>query len=244
VKLKDSTINHQPPAMNHELKQQVVDANQALVSSGLVSLTWGNVSAIDRESGLIAIKPSGVDYADLSPDLLVVINLEGQVVEGNLRPSSDTKTHLELYRNFESIGAVVHTHSPCATAFSQAGKPLPCLGTTHADHFYGEVPLARALTESEVNEDYEHATGVSIVERFRELDLVPLEVPSILLKHHAPFTWGKTPQKALENSIALEMCAKMALMTWQLNPDAGPIPDHILEMHYSLKHGANAYYGQ
>ncbi|NWK57506.1 L-ribulose-5-phosphate 4-epimerase AraD [Verrucomicrobiaceae bacterium N1E253] len=230
--------------MNLDLKQQVVKANRALVSSGLVSLTWGNVSAIDRESGLIAIKPSGIDYADLNTEQLVILNLDGQVVEGDLRPSSDTKTHLELYRNFTSIGAVVHTHSPCATAFSQAGIPLPCLGTTHADHFYGEVPVARALTETEVKNDYEHATGVSIVERFRELNLVPMEVPAVLLQHHAPFTWGQTPLKALENSIALEMCAKMALMTWQLNPQSGPIPEHILEMHYSRKHGANAYYGQ
>lgn len=230
--------------MNHDLKQQVVEANQALVTSGLVSLTWGNVSAIDRVSGLIAIKPSGVDYAELTTDKLVVLNLEGEVIEGDLRPSSDTKTHLELYRRFESIGAVVHTHSPCATAFSQAGIPLPCLGTTHADHFYGEVPVARALTESEVKNDYEHSTGLSIVERFQELDLEPLEVPAVLLKHHAPFTWGNTPLKAVENSIALEMCAKMALMTWQLNPQTGPIPEHILEMHYSRKHGSNAYYGQ
>lgn len=230
--------------MNHELKQQVVDANKALVSSGLVTLTWGNVSGIDRASGLVAIKPSGVDYAELTVDHLVVVNLDGEVVEGGLRPSSDTKTHLELYRHFSEIGAVVHTHSPCATAFSQAGVGLPCLGTTHADHFFGEVPVARALTPEEVAADYEHATGVSVVERFTELNLNPLEMPAILLKHHAPFTWGKTPQYALDNSIALEMCARMALMTWQLNPDAGEIPSHILNKHHERKHGAAAYYGQ
>ncbi|BDS07455.1 L-ribulose-5-phosphate 4-epimerase [Oceaniferula spumae] len=230
--------------MNQGLKQQVVSANQLLVSSGLVTLTWGNVSAIDRESGLVAIKPSGVDYNALTPDNLVVVDLDGNVVEGDLRPSSDTKTHLELYRNFTEIGAVVHTHSPCATAFSQAGVALPCLGTTHADHFYGDVPVARPLTVDEVASDYEHATGVSIVELFNDNKLDPLEVPGVLLTHHAPFTWGKNAAKAVDNSIALEMCAKMALMTWQLNPNAGEIPRHILEKHYQRKHGKNAYYGQ
>ena len=230
--------------MTPELKQQVVEANQQLVSAGLVTLTWGNVSGIDRESGLVAIKPSGVDYAALTSDNLVVVNLDGEVVEGDLRPSSDTATHLELYRHFADVGAVVHTHSTHATAFSQAGTPLPCLGTTHADHFYGEVPVARALTPEEVEAGYEHATGVSIVERFRELDLNPIEMPGILLKHHAPFTWGKTPQKAVDNSIALEVCAQMALMTWQLNPEVGQIPEHILNKHHERKHGANAYYGQ
>jgi L-ribulose-5-phosphate 4-epimerase len=230
--------------MNQKIKQQVVDANKALVSSGLVTLTWGNVSAIDRESGLIAIKPSGVPYQELTTENLVVVDLEGKVVEGSLRPSSDTKSHLELYRQFPDIAAVVHTHSPCATAFSQAGVALPCLGTTHADHFFGEVPIARALTPEEVEADYEQTTGLSIVERFHELGLNPLEMPAILLKHHAPFTWGPSVQKALDNSIALEMCAKMALMTWQLNADAGEIPAHILNKHHERKHGADAYYGQ
>jgi L-ribulose-5-phosphate 4-epimerase len=230
--------------MNPELKQQVVDANKQLVAAGLVTLTWGNVSGIDRDSGLVAIKPSGVDYDALTPDNLVVVDLQGEVVEGDLRPSSDTATHLELYRNFSEIGAVVHTHSPQATAFSQAGTPLPCLGTTHADHFYGEVPVARALTPEEVDAGYELATGISIVERFQELDLNPLEMPAILLKHHAPFTWGKTPQYAVDNSIALEMCANMALMTWQLNRNTVEIPRHILEKHHQRKHGNDAYYGQ
>lgn len=231
-------------SMNQKLKQQVVDANKALVSSGLITLTWGNVSAIDRESGLIAIKPSGVAYEELTTANLVILNLNGDVVEGDLRPSSDTQTHLELYRNFSDIAAVVHTHSPSATAFSQAGVALSCLGTTHADHFYGEVPVARALTAEEVGDDYEHATGISIVERFHELGLNPLEMPAILLKHHAPFTWGKSVQDALNNSIALEMCAKIALMTWQLNPNAKAIPEHILNKHHERKHGADAYYGQ
>ena len=230
--------------MTEELKQQVVDANQRLVADGLVYLTWGNVSAFDPESGLIAIKPSGVPYEDLTVDNLVVVNLDGEVVEGDMRPSSDTKTHLEIYRHFEGVFSVVHTHSPSATAFSQAGKSLPCLGTTHADHFYGTVPVARPLTPMEVSEDYEHFTGVSIVERFQELHLDPTAMPGILLKHHAPFTWGKTPTKAVDNSVALEMCCKMALDTYALNPDVGPIPDHILEQHYQRKHGKHAYYGQ
>ncbi|MGB0774547.1 MAG: L-ribulose-5-phosphate 4-epimerase AraD [Akkermansiaceae bacterium] len=230
--------------MNEHLKQQVVSANQELVSAGLVSLTWGNVSAIDRSSGLVCIKPSGVDYASLTPENLVVLNLDGEVLEGELRPSSDTPTHLEIYREFPEVQSVVHTHSKHATAFSQAGVPLPCLGTTHADHFYGEVPVVRALTPQEVEDGYELATGKSIVERFRELSLKPMETPAILLKHHAPFTWGVSPQKAVDNAIALEVCCQMALMTWQLNADTPAIPKHILEKHYQRKHGKNAYYGQ
>ena len=230
--------------MNLQLKKDVVAANQRLVSAGLVTLTWGNVSAIDRSTGLLAIKPSGVDYAELTPDNLVVVDLDGSVVEGELRPSSDTKTHLELYRHFPDIGAVVHTHSPQATAFSQAGVPLPCLGTTHADHFYGEVPVARALTAEEVAEDYEHATGVSIIELFQQQNISPMEMPAVLLKHHAPFAWGESATGAVDNAIALEMCASMALMTWQLNPEAGAIPSHISDKHHQRKHGSDAYYGQ
>lgn len=230
--------------MTDELKRQVVKANKRLVSAGLVTLTWGNVSGIDRETGLVAIKPSGVDYDALSVENVVVVNLEGDVVEGEFSPSSDTKTHLELYRNFLEIGAVVHTHSPGATAFSQAGRELPCLGTTHADHFYGTVPLVRALTASEVEEDYEHYTGVSIVEHFVEGGLNPIEMPSALLKHHAPFTWGKTVGKAVENSIALEACARMAIDAYALNPAVEAIPQHIIDQHYLRKHGPDAYYGQ
>ena len=230
--------------MNQKLKQEVVIANQRLVSTDLVTLTWGNVSAIDRQSGLVAIKPSGVDYHALTVDDIVVVDLDGNVTQGDLRPSSDTKTHLELYRNFSDIGSVVHTHSPYATAFSQAGVGLPCLGTTHADHFYGEVPVARALTEEEVTEDYEHATGVSIVELFKEQNLCPIAMPGVLLKHHAPFTWGKSITGAVDNAIALEMCCQMAIATWQLNPQAAAIPKHISEKHYQRKHGSGAYYGQ
>jgi len=230
--------------MTAELKQRVADANKALVSANLVTLTWGNVSAIDRSSGLVAIKPSGVDYGELTAENICVVNLAGEIVAGSLTPSSDTKTHLELYRHFPEIGSVVHTHSPSATAFSQAGKALPCYGTTHADHFYGTVPIIRALTPEETKEDYEHFTGVSIVEHFKEHGINPIEMPAALLTHHAPFTWGKAPEKAVENSIALESCASMALMSYQLSPVLQPIPQHILDLHYLRKHGADAYYGQ
>ena len=230
--------------MTDDLKQQVVDANKRLVLDGLVTLTWGNVSAIDRETNLIAIKPSGVDYAELSVENVVVVNLAGETIEGDYKPSSDTKTHLEIYRHFKDVGAVVHTHSPAATAFSQAGRGLPCLGTTHADHFYGTVPIVRALTAEEVSEDYEHYTGVSIVEHFQNEGIDPIAMPAALLKHHAPFIWGKTASKAVDNSVALEACSKMAVDTFALNPAAESIPQHILDQHYLRKHGPNAYYGQ
>ena len=227
-----------------ELKREICEANKLLETSGLVKLTWGNVSGIDRDRGLFAIKPSGVSYEALTPDDLVVLDLDGNVVKGDLRPSSDTKTHLHLYREFPEIGGITHTHSPFATVFSQAGRELPCFGTTHADHFYGPVPIARVLTQEEVDEDYEHNTGVAIVERFRELGLKPLEMPAVLQTGHAPFTWGKGAMDSVKNSIALEMCAQMALGTLQVNPDAGSLPAHILEKHYQRKHGPDAYYGQ
>lgn len=227
-----------------DLKQQVCDANRDLPASGLVRLTWGNVSGIDRVSGLWAIKPSGVDYEALTPEEMVILDLEGNVVEGKLRPSSDTKTHLHLYREFPEIGGVTHTHSLHATAFSQAGRELPCYGTTHADHFYGTVPVVRALTPEEVATDYEHYTGVAIVERLRELKLSPLDMPAVLQLHHAPFTFGKNAQDSLNNSIALEMCAQMALASFALNPGLFPIPSHILDKHHLRKHGPGAYYGQ
>jgi L-ribulose-5-phosphate 4-epimerase len=226
------------------LKEEVCAANRALEPSGLVKLTWGNVSGIDRTLGLWCIKPSGVAYSDLKPEDLVVLDLDGKVVEGRLRPSSDTKTHLHLYREFEGIGGVTHTHSPYATMFSQAGRALPCYGTTHADHFFGTVPIARALTAEEIAADYEHHTGVAIVERFRELGLNPMEMPAVLQIHHAPFTWGKSAMDSLNNSIALEMCAQMALGSLTLNPELAGIPDHILNKHHSRKHGPGAYYGQ
>ncbi len=232
--------------MLESLKQEVCDANRALESSGLVRLTWGNVSGLDHDSGLWCIKPSGVAYAALKPSDLVVLDLEGRVTDhgSSLRPSSDTKTHLHLYQAFQRIGGITHTHSLHATMFAQAGRELPCFGTTHADHFHGTVPLARALTEKEVADDYEHFTGVAIVERFHELGLHPLHMPAVLLHHHAPFTWGKTPAESLQNSIALEMCAHMALGSLTLEPGLEAIPRHISEKHHERKHGANAYYGQ
>ncbi len=230
--------------MLESLKEEVCAANRALETSGLVKLTWGNVSGIDRESGLWCIKPSGVPYAALQPVDLVVLDLDGKVVEGSLRPSSDTKTHLHLYREFTEIGGITHTHSPYATIFAQTSREIPCYGTTHADHFYGTVPVARALTAEEIEDDYEHHTGVAIVQCFRTRDLHPLEMPAVLQALHAPFTWGKSAMDSLNNSIALEMCAQMALGTLQLRPGLGSIPDHILNKHHSRKHGPDAYYGQ
>jgi L-ribulose-5-phosphate 4-epimerase len=227
-----------------ELRSQICEANRALEPSGLVRLTWGNVSGIDRESGLWGIKPSGVDYGALTPADIVLMDLEGNIVEGKLRPSSDTKTHLHLYREFLEIGGITHTHSLYATIFSQAGRELPCYGTTHADHFYGTVPIVRALNQDEVDEDYEHFTGVAIVERLRELGLNPLEMPAVLQRHHAPFTFGKNAMDSVKNSIALEMCAQMALSSLTLNPNLAPVPQHILDKHHLRKHGPGAYYGQ
>ncbi len=233
------------PSMTlNELREQVCAANRALEPSGLVRLTWGNVSGIDRASGLWAIKPSGVDYAALQPADIVVLDLDGTVVEGKLRPSSDTKTHLVLYREFPEIGGITHTHSLHATMFAQAGRELPCYGTTHADHFHGTVPIVRALTPQEVAQDYEHFTGVAIVERLRELKLSPLEMPAVLQLHHAPFTFGSHAMDSLNNSIALEMCAQMALGSAALNPALASIPDYLLDKHHLRKHGPGAYYGQ
>jgi L-ribulose-5-phosphate 4-epimerase len=231
--------------MLYDLKQQVLEANLRLPQSGLVRLTWGNISGIDRAKGLMVIKPSGVPYSHLRDDDMVVLELAtGRKVEGALNPSSDAPTHLALYRAWQGIGGICHTHSPLATAWSQAGRALPCYGTTHADHFFGEVPLCRILTPEETARDYEGLTGEAIVETFRELNLDPVAVPAVLQHHHAPFTWGKHALDALDNSIALEMCAGMALDTLRLNPEAPPLPQHLLEKHYLRKHGPGAYYGQ
>lgn len=231
--------------MLHSLKQQVLEANLRLPSSGLVCLTWGNVSGFDPAAGLMVIKPSGVAYDQLRDvDLVVLEVATGRQVEGKLRPSSDTPTHLVLYREFPGITGICHTHSPRATMFSQAGCALPCYGTTHADHFHGTVPLCRALTPEETEADYEGNTGHAIVQTFREQQLDPLHVPGVLQLHHAPFTWGTSPLNALDNSLALEMCARMALGSLQLNPDLQPIPSHILNKHHLRKHGPGAYYGQ
>ena len=230
--------------MLEQLRQQVFDANLELPRRGLVLYTWGNVSGIDRERGLVVIKPSGVAYEDLTPELLVVVDLGGRVVEGELNPSSDTKTHLELYRAFENIGGVVHTHSTYAAAWAQAGQDIPCYGTTHADYFYGPVPCARSLTEAEVESDYEGNTGRVIVETFRSRGLDPAAVPGVLCRSHGPFTWGKDPAQAVYHAAVLEQVARMALLTRQLNPCAAPAPQYVQDKHYLRKHGPGAYYGQ
>jgi L-ribulose-5-phosphate 4-epimerase len=231
--------------MLEQLKQEVLRLNQSLPATGLVRLTWGNVSGLDAERGLMVIKPSGVDYSELKLTDLVVLEVEtGKVVEGTARPSSDSATHLELYRHFKGIGGVCHTHSPAATAWAQAARPLPCYGTTHADHFYGTVPVCRCLTAEEVAEGYEQHTGRAIVQLFQEQKIAPLAVPAVLQAYHAPFTWGTTATKAVDNSIALEMCAQMALDTLRLNADLTPLPQYLLDKHYLRKHGPSAYYGQ
>ena len=228
--------------MLEQLKKQVLEANQALGSSGLVKLTWGNVSGIDRAKGLVVIKPSGVAYEDLKAKQMVVVDLNGKVVEGDLNPSSDTSTHLILYKAFKNIGGVTHTHSAHAVMFAQAEREIPCLGTTHADHFMGNIPLARCLTKKEVNDDYEVHTGHVIVERFKKLN--PVEMPGVIVSHHGPFTWGKNAMDAFRNAVILEAVAEMALGTYMLNPKAPLLPSHILDKHYSRKHGPDAYYGQ
>jgi len=228
--------------MLEALKEIVCAANLELVRQGLVTLTWGNVSGIDRERGLMVIKPSGVAYDRLRPEAMVVTDLDGTVVEGGCAPSSDTPTHVRLYRAFLNIGGVVHTHSTHATAFAQAGRGIPCLGTTHADHFHGAVPVARLPTAAEVRERYEHNIGGLIVECFKGLD--PDAVPGVLAAGHGPFTWGPDPRKAVENAVALEAVAQMAATTFMLRPDAAPLPAYVLDKHYGRKHGPGAYYGQ
>jgi len=227
-----------------ELRAEVCRANRALVGHGLVTLTWGNVSGICPERRLVAIKPSGVPYQELTPELVVVVDLEGRVVEGELRPSSDTATHLRLYRAFPGIGAITHTHSRHATAFAQARREIPCLGTTHADHFHGAVPLTRVLTPDETDRDYEGCTGEVIVERFTQSGAPdPLEMPAVLVAGHAPFVWGRTVAESLENAIALEAVAALALDTLALGSGAA-LEDWLLARHFGRKHGAKASYGQ
>lgn len=224
-----------------QLCKHVCEANLALVRHGLVTLTWGNASAIDRSRGLVAIKPSGVAYEQLTPDQIVVVDLEGTLVRGTLRPSTDTPTHLALYKAFESLGGIVHTHSTHATMFAQARREIACLGTTHADHFAGAVPITRQLRPEELDA-YEQNTGRVIVERFEGLD--PVRIPGVLVAGHAPFTWGPTIAKAVENAVALEEIARMAHGTLQLCPDAQPLERHVLAKHHERKHGAKRYYGQ
>ena len=223
-----------------QLKERVCNANLTLKKSNLITLTWGNVSAKDEESGLIIIKPSGVSYDTMKPEDMVVVDLDGNTVEGTYRPSSDLPTHLYLYKQFPSLGGIVHTHSTFATAFAQSGKEIVAYGTTHADAFYGSIPCTRDLTEAEISEAYEWNTGKVIAEAVRDF----IAVPGIIVKNHGVFTWGETPEKAVENAITLEEVAKMAFLTEQLNSDTQRIDQHLLDKHYLRKHGKNAYYGQ
>ena len=230
--------------MLEQLKKEVYEANMELPKRGLITYTWGNVSGIDRESGLFVIKPSGVDYDKLSSEDMVVMDLDGNRVEGDLNPSSDTPTHIELYKAFKDLGGIVHTHSPWATSWAQAGRGIPCYGTTHADYIYGEVPCLRCLTEQEINEAYEKNTGLLIVNEFKKMKKDIQAVPAVLCKNHGPFTWGKDAAEAVHNAVVLEEVAKMAKNTELLNPKVLPAPDCIKEKHFYRKHGANAYYGQ
>ncbi len=228
--------------MHEELKKAVCEANLELPKHKLVFCSWGNVSGIDRSEGIIAIKPSGVDYEELTPDKIVLLDLNGNIVEGTLNPSSDTPTHLELYRNFKSIGGVCHTHSSNATMWAQACRGIPCFGTTHADYFYGTVPVTKVMTKEQIENDYELNTGKVIVSRFADID--PMQMPAVLVANHGPFTWGENPTAAVEANFVLEQIAAMALGTFTINPDQGPIADALLDKHYLRKHGKNAYYGQ
>ncbi|UCH13784.1 MAG: L-ribulose-5-phosphate 4-epimerase [Bacteroidales bacterium] len=227
--------------MLKELKDKVLHANLSLVKHELVIFTWGNVSGIDREKGIVVIKPSGISYDDMKVDDMVLVNLDGNVVEGDLKPSSDTPTHLILYKNFKEIGGIVHTHSEWATSWAQAGRPIPAYGTTHADYFYGEIPCTRKLTKKEIDKDYELNTGKVINERFKELDYKAM--PGVLVNGHAPFTWGNDPDEAVHNAVVLEEVAKMALRTEALG-NTNPVDRYLLDKHYLRKHGKNAYYGQ
>ncbi|HWA10677.1 MAG TPA: L-ribulose-5-phosphate 4-epimerase AraD [Opitutaceae bacterium] len=228
--------------MLKELKREAYEANLALPRHGLINLTFGNASAIDRAREIFAIKPSGVDYADLRPEDMVLVDLEGERVDGKLKPSSDTPTHRRLYLGFDKIGGIVHTHSSHATAFAQAGRAIPCLGTTHADYFDGEIPVTRKMKPREIERAYEWETGGVILERFRRLD--PLDVPGVLVNRHAPFAWGPSVAKAVEVAVALECCAHMALMSLGLAPRLQPIEAELLHKHFKRKHGPGAYYGQ
>lgn len=226
--------------MLEELKKRVYEQNIALVKHNLVVLTWGNVSA--RQGDFVVIKPSGIDYSAMTADDMVVVDLDGNIVEGRYRPSSDTPTHIQLYKSFNGIGGVVHTHSTYATAWAQAGKNIPAYGTTHADLFYGQVPCTRSLTKEEIEDNYELNTGRVIAETFEKLD--PVAVPAVLVKNHGPFIWGATPEKAVENSVTLEQVAKTAYITGLINPKAEKVNQNLLDKHYFRKHGKNAYYGQ
>ena len=228
--------------MHEELKQAVCKANIELKTHKLIIYSWGNVSGIDRQAGVIAIKPSGVAYDELTPDKMVLLDLDGKVIEGELSPSSDTPTHLELYRNFKDIGGVCHTHSSNATIWAQACREIPCFGTTHADYYYGAVPVTDVMTPAEIQSDYELNTGKVIVRRFAQLN--PLQMPAVLVANHGPFTWGKTPAGSVESAVVLEQVAAMAMGTLSVNDSQEGISQVLLDKHYLRKHGDNAYYGQ
>ena len=224
-----------------ELKQRVYNANMELVNNNLVIYTFGNVSGIDRDKGIIAIKPSGVPYRELSPEKIVLVDMDCTVVEGNLKPSTDTKTHIVLYKHFSSLGGVAHTHSTYATAWAQAVMPIPCLGTTHADHAYGEIPVTEPLSEDMIKHDYETATGLQIIRRMENIELPP---SMVLVSQHGPFTWGDTPEQAVYNSVILEEIAETAYIAKAINPEIGPIRKELMDKHYMRKHGKDSYYGQ
>ncbi len=228
--------------MLETLKQRVYEANLLLPKHNLAIFTWGNASEIDRESGIFAIKPSGVDYDKMTPDDMVLMNLDGEIVGGKYKPSSDTPTHLELYKAFQNIGGVVHTHSRWATSFAQAGMGIPPLGTTHADYFYGEIPCTRAMNGAEINGEYEKETGTVIIEAFKNID--PMSIPAVLVKSHGPFTWGTSADDAVHNAVVLEEAAFMAYHALTLNKGLPSMDETLLDKHYLRKHGANAYYGQ
>lgn len=230
--------------MLDKLRKEVYEANMELPKRNLVTFTWGNVSGIDRETGIVLIKPSGVEYDELTPDKLVALDLDGNIVEGDLNPSSDTKTHIELYKMYPEIGGIVHTHSTNAVAWAQAQRDIPCYGTTHADYFYGPVPCTRGLTKEELDEDYEKNTGKVIIETFTERNLRVVAVPGVICANHGPFTWGKDAAAAVYHAVVLEEIAKMSLFTEQLNKNVQPAPDYLINKHYMRKHGPNAYYGQ
>ncbi len=230
--------------MLEELKKRVYEANILLPKYDLVTFTWGNVSEIDRESGLFVIKPSGVDYDTMTPDDMVVMDLDGNKVEGKLNPSSDTPTHVEIYRAFKDVGGVVHTHSSYATSWAQAGRSIPCYGTTHADYFYGEIPCVRCLNKDEIETAYEKNTGLLIVSEFEKMGKDPVAVPAVLCKNHGVFTWGKDAHEAVHNAVVTEEVAKMAYRCEVINPEVKPAPQELQDKHYYRKHGANAYYGQ
>ncbi|POW95442.1 L-ribulose-5-phosphate 4-epimerase [Serratia marcescens] len=230
--------------MLNELKRQVLAANLSLPAYGLVTFTWGNVSAIDRQSRLVVIKPSGIAYEAMTLEDLVVVDLEGKVREGHRKPSSDTATHLALYRAFSDIGGVVHTHSRNATIWAQAGQPIPALGTTHADYFYGDIPCTRPMSEAEIAGDYEGETGKVIIETFNQAGRDPQQVPGVLVYSHGPFAWGKSAADAVHNAVVLEEVAIMAMATRQLAPAIAPMQPELLDKHFLRKHGKHAYYGQ